>query len=86
MAITAEQIKAEIAQLDERIAQASPRRRPLTRKRIGICSRCLTDSKAVGPADHFAHRAFGDGFHRAFGLLHVEEEIADVVRLDLPQH
>src|SRR6516164_2031628 len=66
------------------IAQASPRRRPLTRKRIGICSRCLTDSKAVGPADHFAHRAFGDGFHRAFGLLHVEKEIADMTGLDLP--
>jgi hypothetical protein len=36
--------------------------------------------------DHFAHRAFGDRLHRAFGLQYVEEEIADTVRLDLPQH
>src|SRR6516165_10062088 len=40
----------------------------------------------IGTPDHFAHRAFGDRLHRAFGLQYVEEEIADTVRPDLPQH
>ena len=33
-----------------------------------------------------AHGAFGDGLHRAFRLLDVEQIIPHAVRLDLPQH
>ena len=40
----------------------------------------------IGAPDHVAHRTFTDRLHRAFARLHVEEEIADLVRLDLPQH
>jgi hypothetical protein len=39
----------------------------------------------VGAPDHFAHCALADGFHGAFGGLHIEQVIADVVRFDLPQ-
>ena len=37
-------------------------------------------------ADGLAHRAFGDRLHGAFGILDVEEIVADAVRLDPPQH
>ena len=37
-------------------------------------------------ADHLAHRAFGHRLHGAFGILDVEEIIADAVGLDPPQH
>ena len=40
----------------------------------------------VRVSDHRAHDAFADRFHRAFGLLHVEEVVADMAGLDLPQH
>ena len=40
----------------------------------------------VGAADHLAHRAFGHRLHGAFGVLDVEQEVADAVGLDAPQH
>ena len=39
-----------------------------------------------GAADHLAHGAFGHRLHRAFGVLDVEQVVADAVRLDPPQH
>src|SRR6202035_3070244 len=44
------------------------------------------DRLDVGAADYLAHRAFGDRLHGAFGVLDVEEIVADAVRLDAPQH
>ena len=44
------------------------------------------DRLDVGAADHLAHRAFGHRLHGAFGVLDVEEKIADAVGLDPPQH
>src|SRR5207302_1254953 len=37
-------------------------------------------------ADDLARRAFGDRLHGAFGVLDIEEKIADAAGLDPPQH
>src|SRR5262249_24209410 len=44
------------------------------------------DALNIGAPDHRAHRAFADGLDRGFRRLHVEKIVADMVRLDLPQH
>ena len=40
----------------------------------------------VRASDHRAHDAFANRLYGALGALHVEQIIADAVRLDLPQH
>ena len=37
-------------------------------------------------ADDLAHDAFGDRFHRFFGMADVEDEILGLGRIDLPAH
>src|SRR5262245_21377917 len=40
----------------------------------------------LGTPNHLAHGAFGHRLHRAFRILNVEEEFADVCRLHFPQN
>src|SRR5262249_40566967 len=44
------------------------------------------DLLAVGAADHLAHGAFGDRFHRTVRLLNVEKVIGSAGGLDDPKH
>ena len=53
---------------------------------LDVLPRAGQDRLNVGAADHLAHRAFGDRLHGAFGVLDVEQIVADLGRLDLPQH
>ena len=53
---------------------------------FGDVARAGQDRLDLGAADHLAHRALGDRLHGALGILDVEEEIADAVGLDAPEH
>ena len=58
----------------------------LLHRRLDVLPRAGQDRLDIRVPDHLAHGAFGHRLHGAFGILDVEQIIADAVRLDLPQH
>ena len=51
-----------------------------------LVARAGQDRLDFGASDHLAHRTLGHRLHGAFGILDVEEIVADAVGLDPPQH
>ena len=58
----------------------------LLHRRLDVLARAGED-RLEGPVpDDLAHGGFGHRFHRSFGILDVEQIVADAGRLDFPQH